>query len=96
MHVGPYIAALKIGEVLSHCSRPMHRRKYIYLVAPSTASPRSKRHTIALRKRVLVEKQKRSFFSMKKKATNRNSWTNPTAEERVEIVENLDEYIVID
>ncbi len=36
------------------------------------------------------------FFSIKKKQAKRDEWRNPTTEEKEKIVQELEEYIVID
>ncbi len=52
--------------------------------------------TTTSRKRV-VEKQNRGFFfSTKKKHAKWEEWRNPNAEEKEKIVQELEDYIVID
>ncbi|MCP4682698.1 MAG: hypothetical protein GY864_10225, partial [Desulfobacterales bacterium] len=54
------------------------------------------KRTTTSRKRV-VEKQNRGFFfSTKKKHAKREEWRNPNAEEKEKIVQELEDYIVID
>ncbi len=47
------------------------------------------------RKRVVM-KENRSFFSTKRKRAKREEWCNPTAEEQEQIVNDLEDYIIID
>ncbi len=50
----------------------------------------------SLRKR-MVKKQTRSvFFCMKKKAAKQGNWRNPTAEEKAEVANDLNDIIIID
>ncbi len=47
------------------------------------------------RKRV-AEQQSRSFFSTKKRAAKRESWKNPSQDEKLQIEHDLDDIVVID
>ncbi len=49
-----------------------------------------------LEKERVVKKQTRSFFSMKKKAAKRENWQNPTAEEKAEVVKDLNDIVIIE